>query len=186
MTPVTMASSAPTRHEVRAPRWYLWLLVSIFVVVADQITKAAILAAFRPGEFKAFTSFFSLVLSFNPGAAFSFLAGESGWQRWLFAAIAAAATLLIVWLLRRGRDAWYCLGLALILGGALGNLWDRLTMGAVVDFLLFHYRGWFFPAFNVADSAITVGAALLILDSFRQRHAHKLQAHEHDLPKGAA
>ncbi|MDQ6620922.1 MAG: signal peptidase II [Pseudomonadota bacterium] len=129
----------------------------------------AVLAAFRPAEYKAMTSFFTLALSFNTGAAFSFLAGESGWQRWLFAAIACVATLVIVGLLRRGGDRWYCLGLALILGGALGNLWDRLAIGAVVDFLLFHYRGWFFPAFNVADSAITVGAGLLILDGFRHR-----------------
>lgn len=186
MTPVGVASAAPMRNDTRAPRWYLWLVASLAVVVVDQITKAAMLATFRPGEFKAFTSFFSLVLSFNTGAAFSFLAGESGWQRWLFAGIAAGATLLIVWMLRRGRDAWYCLGLALILGGALGNLWDRLTMGAVVDFLLFHYRDWFFPAFNVADSAITVGAALLIFDSFRQRHAATAYAREPDAPKGPA
>jgi len=171
MTSAGTTASSVLHDPVRAPRWYLWLLASVAVVVADQITKAAMLSAFRPGEFKSLTSFFTLVLSFNTGAAFSFLAGESGWQRWLFAGIAAAATLLIVWLLHRGRDAWYSLGLALILGGALGNLWDRLTMGAVVDFLLFHYRGWFFPAFNVADSAITAGAALLILDSFRHRHA---------------
>ena len=117
------------------------------------------------------TSFFSLVLTYNTGAAFSFLAGADGWQRWLFAAIAVAASLLIVWLLRRGGDALYCLGLALIMGGALGNLWDRLTLGKVVDFLLFHYERWSYPAFNVADSAITVGAALLIADSFRARHS---------------
>ena len=89
----------------------------------------------------------------------------------MFAAVAVAASVFIVWLLRRGGTAIYCLGLALILGGALGNLWDRLTIGRVVDFLLFHYQGWSWPAFNVADSAISVGAALLILDSFRQRRA---------------
>jgi signal peptidase II len=115
--------------------------------------------------------FFSLVLTFNTGAAFSFLAAASGWQRWFFAVIAAGASTLIVWLLRRGGSALYCLGLALILGGALGNLWDRLVLGHVVDFLLFHYRGWSYPAFNVADSAITVGAVLLIVDSFRARRA---------------
>ena len=122
------------------------------------------------------TAFFSLVLAFNTGAAFSFLAGAGGWQRWFFAAIAVVASVIIVWLLRRGGDRVYCLGLALILGGALGNLWDRLTLGKVVDFLLFHYAGWAYPAFNVADSAITVGAALLIIDSFRQRRAPRRPA----------
>ena len=144
-----------------------WLWLSLGIVVADQATKAAMLATFRPGEARPFTPFFSLVLTFNPGAAFSFLASADGWQRWLFAAIAAVASAVILWLLRRGGSAPYCLGLALILGGALGNLWDRLALGTVVDFLLFHYAGWAYPAFNVADSAITVGAALLIIDSFR-------------------
>ena len=139
------------------------------MIIADYVTKAAILAAFRPGEQVVVTSFFSLVLAFNTGAAFSFLATADGWQRWLFALIAVVASGIIVWLLRRGGSTWFCLGLALILGGALGNLWDRLTLGKVVDFLLFHYAGWAYPAFNVADSAITVGAGLVILDSFRQQ-----------------
>ncbi|HZQ62772.1 MAG TPA: signal peptidase II [Casimicrobiaceae bacterium] len=164
-------TSAAAAGTTTGARWYAWLLVSVAVIALDQASKAAMLKAFSPGEYKAITSFFTLVLSFNTGAAFSFLAGQGGWQRWLFTAIALGATLLIVGLLRRGRDAWYCAGLAFILGGALGNLWDRLQMGAVVDFLLFHWRGWFFPAFNVADSSITVGAALLILDSFRHRRA---------------
>ncbi len=109
------------------------------------------------------------MLTYNTGAAFSFLATASGWQRWLLAGIAIAATIVIVVLLRRGGSALYCTGLALILGGALGNLYDRLALGKVVDFLLFHYAGWAYPAFNVADSAITVGAALIILDSFRRQ-----------------
>jgi signal peptidase II len=117
------------------------------------------------------TPFFSLVLVFNSGAAFSLLADAAGWQRWLFAAIALGASALIVWLLRRGGNAPYCLGLALILGGAIGNLWDRLALGQVVDFLLFHYARRAYPAFNVADSAITAGAVLLIVDSFRGRRA---------------
>ncbi|MEP6655808.1 MAG: signal peptidase II [Betaproteobacteria bacterium] len=164
-------SSAPLDNRTRrpAPRWHVWLWLSLAILAADQATKAGVLATFQRGEEKVVTFFFSLVLTFNPGAAFSFLAGAGGWQRWLFAAIALAATALITWLLRRGGDRWYCLGLALILGGALGNLWDRLTIGAVVDFLLFHYGHWFYPAFNVADSAITLGAGLLIFDSFRQR-----------------
>ena len=148
-----------------------WLWVSAAVVAADYATKAAMLASFRPGEERPFTSFFSLILTFNSGAAFSLFADADGWQRWFFAAVAVVAAILITWLLKRGGTAMYCLGLALILGGALGNVWDRLTIGRVVDFLLFHYERWSWPAFNVADSAISVGAALLIVDSFRQRHA---------------
>jgi len=151
--------------------WRRWLWLSAAVIVADQVTKAAILATLREGDGWVVTPFLSLVLTFNTGAAFSFLAAASGWQRWFFAAIAVAASILIVALLRRGGNALYNAGLALILGGALGNLYDRLALGKVVDFLLFHYAGWSWPAFNVADSAITVGAALLIFDSFRQRHA---------------
>jgi signal peptidase II len=152
--------------------WWRWLVLAAVLVVLDQVTKALVLSAFRPGEELPVTSFFSLVLAFNTGAAFSFLAGAGGWQRWLFAAIAALAAVVIGVLLRRGGGRVYCLGLALILGGALGNLYDRLALGKVVDFLLFHYAGWYYPAFNLADSAITVGAALLIVDSFRQRRAN--------------
>jgi len=146
-----------------------WLWVSGAVVVADYATKAAMMATFRPGEERVFTSFFSLVLTFNTGAAFSLFADGSGWQRWFFTGVAIAAAVLIASLLRRGGRTLYCLGLALILGGALGNLFDRLVLGKVVDFLLFHYDRWAWPAFNVADSAITTGAALLILDSLRPR-----------------
>jgi signal peptidase II len=150
-------------------RGFRWLAVSAAVVVADYATKAAMVGAFHPGEERPYTSFFSLILTFNSGAAFSLFADADGWQRWFFAAVAVAAAALITWLLKRGGSAMYCLGLALILGGALGNLWDRLTIGRVVDFLLFHYERWSWPAFNVADSAISIGAALLIIDSFRQR-----------------
>jgi len=150
-------------------RWWAWLVLSLVIVVADQLSKLAMISLFRPGEERVVTSFFSLVLAFNSGAAFSFLRDVEGWPRYLFSAVAIAAGGLIVWLLRRGGDRWYCAGLALILGGAVGNLWDRLTLGHVIDFLLFHWDRWYYPAFNVADSAITVGAALLILDSFGQR-----------------
>jgi signal peptidase II len=146
-----------------------WLWVSAAVVAADYATKAMMLAAFHPGEERPLTSFFSLVLTFNAGAAFSLFADGEGWQRWFFAVAALAAAVLIAWLLKRGGSSMYCLGLALILGGALGNLWDRLAIGRVVDFLLFHYERWAWPAFNVADSAISVGATLLIIDSFRHR-----------------
>jgi signal peptidase II len=152
------------------PRWSRWLWISVAVIALDQITKAAIAASFRLGEASPVTPFFSLILAYNTGAAFSFLAGEAGWQRWLFTVIAIAACVLMLWLLKRGGSALYCIGLALIVGGALGNLYDRLVLGHVIDFLLFHWRGWSYPAFNVADSAITCGAAALIVDSFRQRH----------------
>jgi signal peptidase II len=150
-------------------RWIRWLWLAAGVIAADQISKAAILATLREGDGRAVTEFFSLILTYNTGAAFSFLATASGWQRWLLAGIAIIATIVIVVLLRRGGSALYCAGLALILGGALGNLYDRLVLGKVVDFLLFHYDRWAYPAFNVADSPITVGAALIILDSFRRQ-----------------
>ena len=161
----TVLRTAPSASNLR------WLWLSLAVIAADQATKHWMLASFRPGEELPLTSFASLVLAFNRGAAFSFLAGEDGWQRWLFAAIAVGACVAMVWFLRRGGRALFCAGLALIIGGALGNLYDRLTLGHVVDFLLLHYRGWYYPAFNVADSAITVGAAALIIDSFRERRA---------------
>ena len=152
-----------------ARRWWAWLGLSFAIVAADQLSKLTMVALFQPGEERVVTGFFSLVLAFNTGAAFSFLRDVALWPRYLFSAIAIAAGGLIVWLLRRGGDRLYCAGLALILGGAAGNLWDRLTLGHVVDFLLFHWDRWYYPAFNVADSAITVGAALLILDSFGRR-----------------
>jgi signal peptidase II len=162
-----------------ASGWWAWLALSALIVAADQITKAIVLSTLRPGEERTLTDFFSLVLAFNTGAAFSFLGDASGWQRYLFGVIAVGAAMVIVWLLRRGGDRLYCAGLSLILGGAVGNLCDRIAMGKVVDFLSFHrfmpfhhpLVNWLdpFPAFNVADSAITVGAALLILDGFRRR-----------------
>jgi signal peptidase II len=135
------------------------------VALADQAGKSAIGAQLRLGEVREVTGFFNLVLAYNRGAAFSFLSDAGGWQRGLFIAIAAAATALIVVLLaRHAGERLFCAGLALILGGALGNLWDRVALGHVVDFLDFHAFGWHFWAFNLADSAITVGAGLLILD----------------------
>jgi signal peptidase II len=154
-----------------ARRWWAWLGLSAGVIAVDQLTKAAIIATLRPGGQRVISEFFSLVLAFNTGAAFSLWRDLGLWPRYLFSAVAIAASILIVWLLRRGGDRVYCAGLALILGGALGNLWDRVTLGHVVDFLLFHWHDWYYPAFNVADSAITVGAALLIFDSIgRRRH----------------
>ena len=151
--------------------WWKWLVLTAVVIVADQATKSLVVAALSRGETLPITGFMSLVLAYNSGAAFSFLAGAQGWQRWFFATIAVVASAFLVYLLKRGGGRVLCAGLALILGGALGNLWDRIVIGKVVDFLLLHYGEWSWPAFNVADSAITVGAALLIIDSFRQRHA---------------
>ena len=171
--------NADATADVEARRWWLWLALSIAIVIADQMTKSVVLATLRPAEERVVTSFFSVILAFNAGAAFSFLGGASGWQRYLFSGFAVAASALIVWLLRRGGNAVHCTALSLILGGALGNLWDRASLGRVVDFMLFHDflpqglpgAAWIdpFPAFNVADSAITIGAALLIIDSFRHR-----------------
>jgi signal peptidase II len=147
-----------------------WFCLSAAVVVLDYVTKVAVLASFAPGESRALAPFFNLVLVFNKGAAFSFLASAQGWQTFFFAAIAIVASVVISFLIvkSRGRTLFRA-GLALILGGALGNLYDRLVYGKVVDFLDFHAAGWHFPAFNVADSAITVGAGILILESFLHR-----------------
>jgi signal peptidase II len=146
-----------------------WLAFALVVVLLDQGTKLAISRSFTAGESLPVTSFFSLVLAFNKGAAFSFLANASGWQGWFFTAIAIGAVLLILWLLaRHGAQTLFSLALALILGGAIGNLVDRLRLGHVIDFLLFHYRDLAWPAFNVADSAIVCGAVLLVLDELRR------------------
>ena len=139
-------------------------------MLADRLTKLWVLETFAPGERLSVTGFFNLVLVFNKGAAFSFLAGASGWQTPVFAAISSiAAVVITVLILRNAGNRMLCAALGLILGGALGNLWDRLLWGHVVDFLDFHAAGWHWPAFNVADSAITIGAGLLILESFVRR-----------------
>jgi signal peptidase II len=135
------------------------------IVLADQLTKWLVLGALAPGERRELTGFFNLVLVFNKGAAFSFLAQAGGWQTPILAVFALVAALIVSWLLLRssGRRL-FCTGLSLILGGALGNVIDRLRFGHVVDFLDLHAAGWHWPAFNAADSSITLGAALLILD----------------------
>ena len=142
-----------------------WLALALLIFMLDQLTKVLILGSFEHGQARALSSFFNLVRVHNSGAAFSFLAGASGWQRWFFTAIAAAATLLILHLLRsHPTQKLFCFALSCILGGAVGNAIDRLVHGHVIDFLDFHWACWHFPAFNVADSAITLGAACLILD----------------------
>ncbi len=149
------------------PRSARWFLLSAVVVILDYATKSAVLEAFTPGEGRALTPFFNLVLVFNKGAAFSFLATAQGWQTFFFAAIAIVASIVISFLILKNENKLlFCAGLALILGGAIGNLYDRIAYGHVVDFLDFHAAGWHFPAFNVADSGITVGAGILIVESF--------------------
>ena len=160
----------------------VWLGVSALIVLLDQATKQAILHTVAIGQtVEVLPPAFSLVLTYNPGAAFSFLAWASGWQRYFFMAIALAASVLIVYMMRKHeRDRLLCFARALVLGGAVGNLIDRAIYGAVVDFLLFRWPGgprlldpW--PAFNLADSCITVGAALLIWDSFRRSRVKPVQ-----------
>ena len=150
------------------PGWTRWLAVSAAVIAADLATKAWISSIFRYGEVREVTSFFNLVLAHNTGAAFSFLAGAGGWQRWFFTAIAVAISVAIVMILRgHAGNRLFALALALVLGGALGNLHDRVTLGYVVDFVQLHAAGYYWPAFNVADSAICVGVALLLWDGLR-------------------
>ena len=143
----------------------LWLALAALVVVLDQFTKQLILGNYQLGDSTYVTSFFNIVRAHNTGAAFSFLADAGGWQRWLFTGIGVAATIFIVWQLRaHPGQKLFSFALSSILGGAVGNVVDRLMHGYVVDFLQLHYAGWYFPSFNLADSAITVGAACLILD----------------------
>ena len=152
------------------PRATPWFAVAAAIVLADQLAKWAALSLLRPGEPVAVTGFFNLVLVFNRGAAFSFLADAPGWQQPFFIAVALIAAAIVSWLLwRYPARRLLCAGLALILGGALGNLWDRVAYGHVVDFLDFHAMGWHWPAFNIADSAISVGAGLLIAESFLRK-----------------
>jgi signal peptidase II len=139
------------------------------VVVVDQLAKMLIMQAFQLGESHTVTPFFNIVRWHNTGAAFSFLAHAAGWQRWFFVALGLAATGFIVWLLRRhSGHRVFSAALALILGGALGNVIDRLLHGYVIDFIQVHWGSAYFPSFNVADSAITIGAGLLILDELRR------------------
>lgn len=146
-----------------------WLGLALVIVALDQLTKALILQHYQLGDSTPVTSFFNIVRVHNPGAAFSFLAWASGWQRWFFIALGLAASVFIVWLLRRhGHESLFAAALSLILGGAVGNVIDRVWHGYVVDFLDFHAGGRHFPAFNLADSAITLGAILLILDEIRR------------------
>jgi signal peptidase II len=147
-----------------------WLILSALIVALDQATKFVVVRSLAASQAVEVTSFFNLVLVYNPGAAFSFLADGAGWQRGLFVGIAIVASVWIVYLLRKYPDQrLFALALALILAGAVGNLIDRIAVGAVIDFLDFHAFGYHWPAFNVADSAITCGAVLLVWDALKPR-----------------
>ena len=149
-----------------------WLALSLIILIADQFTKVLVIGYYQLGASTEVTSFFNLVRAHNSGAAFSFLSDASGWQRWFFSIIGLLAAVLLVWLLKsHAGQKLFSFALACILGGAVGNVIDRLLYGYVVDFLDFHWRwlapvfsGGHFPAFNIADSAITIGATCLILD----------------------
>ena len=148
-------------------RAWPWFFGALGIVVADQLTKAIVLARFAPGERLELTGFLNLVLVFNKGAAFSLLAQAPGWQTPVLVLIAlAAAVILSALIVRNPGKPLLCSGLTLVLGGALGNVIDRLRFGHVVDFIDLHAAGWHWPAFNVADSGITVGAVILILEGF--------------------
>ncbi len=151
-----------SEHQGGMLRWLAW---AAFVLIVDQTTKLWIISAFELHQSLPITSFFNLVRVHNEGAAFSFLADAGGWQRWFFTALGVAASALILWMLRaHATQKLFAFALASVLGGAVGNVIDRLLYGYVVDFLDFHHASWHFPAFNVADSAITLGAVALVLD----------------------
>ena len=157
-----------------------WLLGALAIVVADQLTKGYFDGSLKYGERWNILPFFDFTLLYNPGAAFSFLADGQGWQRWLFTIIALGAIGLILNLLyRHPRQLLFCTSLTAILGGAVGNLVDRMQHGHVVDFLLFYWDSWYFPAFNIADIGISVGAALLILDEIRRMRRERRKAARH-------
>jgi signal peptidase II len=155
-----MAASSSKRSSLLP-----WLGIALVIILLDQFTKTLILGYFQLGDSRYVTSFFNIVRVHNTGAAFSFLADAGGWQRWFFIGLGAVATVFIIWMLRQhGGQKLFSWSLSLILGGAIGNVVDRLLHGYVVDFIQVHAGGWYFPSFNVADSAITAGAICLILD----------------------
>lgn len=148
-----------------------WFGLALLLVLLDQYTKGLASSGLEYGRPERVFSWFNLTLQHNTGAAFSFLSDAGGWQRYLFTALATGmSAVLVIWLCMMPRGQWLlALALALILGGALGNLWDRVALGYVVDFISVHYQDYYFPAFNLADSAISVGAVCMLLDSFLQR-----------------
>ncbi|MBY0236641.1 MAG: signal peptidase II [Burkholderiaceae bacterium] len=159
-----------TKKSAGGNRLGLWLGIALIIILLDQFTKVLILGSFQLGDSRYVTSFFNVVRVHNYGAAFSFLHDAGGWQRWFFVGLGAAATVFITVMLRRhGQQSLFASALSLILGGAIGNVVDRLMHGYVVDFIQVHWGAkYYFPSFNIADSAITIGAVLLILDELRR------------------
>ncbi|MFA4914398.1 MAG: lipoprotein signal peptidase [Comamonadaceae bacterium] len=158
----TTARTAPQGRSL-----LFWLMLAVAIVIIDQVTKVYFNTQYQYGERHNVLPFFDLTLMYNRGAAFSFLADEGGWQRWFFTALGIGASVVIVWLLRKhAANTRFSLALTLIMGGAIGNVIDRAVYGHVVDFLLFYWKDWYYPAFNVADMGIVCGAILLVLDEF--------------------
>jgi signal peptidase II len=147
----------------------LWLGLSSFLLILDQLTKVIAKNSLFEGVSQPVTSFLNWTLVYNSGAAFSFLAQAGGWQRWFFTSVGIIAALIMIWLIRKNsHQAIFSLALSLVLSGAIGNVIDRIIYGAVVDFVDVHYMGWHWPAFNIADSAITIGVILLIVDEIKR------------------
>lgn len=171
-----MTESAPAQEATsQTTRLWRWLLLASVLIVLDQLTKLYFDASLRYGQRIAVLPFFDFTLLYNPGAAFSFLAQADGWQRWFFTVLGLFASAFILVMMHKSRsNKRLMLALTLILGGALGNVIDRIAYGHVVDFLLFYWKDWHYPAFNIADTCITLGAILLILDELlrlRGQHA---------------
>jgi signal peptidase II len=176
--PAAVAKGAGTKAR-RPPGLALWLALALVVVIADQFTKTLIVGWFQLGDVRPVTSFFNLVRYHNTGAAFSLLADAGGWQRWFFVGVGVAAVALMVWMMKsHPQQRLFCFALAMIVGGAVGNVIDRLLHGHVVDFLQFRFalleplfHGGYFPSFNVADSAITLGVICLLADEVQRVRA---------------
>lgn len=162
-----MARSSKSSGSQQA--FYAWLGTSALILIIDQLTKIIAKNNLFEGVARPVTSFLNWTLVYNPGAAFSFLAQAGGWQRWFFTGLGLIAAAVMIWLIKKNtQQTLFCLAMSLILSGAIGNVIDRIAYGAVVDFVDVHYMGWHWPAFNIADSAITVGVILLIFDEIRR------------------
>jgi signal peptidase II len=147
----------------------LWIGAAALILILDQLTKVIAKSSLIEGISQPVTSFLNWTLVYNPGAAFSFLAQAGGWQRWFFTGIGLIAAAVMIWLIKKNTSqTLFCLAMSLVLSGAIGNVIDRILYGAVVDFVDLHYAGWHWPAFNIADSAITIGVILLILDEIKR------------------
>lgn len=172
-----MQQDGACRRRPAAWRFALWLGLAVLLCAADQFTKMVMLHYLRPGEVVPVTGFFNLVLVGNYGSAFSFLGNAGGWQIYLFSILALVAVVVIVWLLwRHNHRLFLSLALALVAAGAVGNLWDRVTLAFVIDFLDFHLGGLHWPAFNLADVWICTGAAGIVIDEFRKGRKPKENA----------